>query len=611
MTPNHNFIFCGRIESSGDAGRDGWLVKTDVNGNMIWQETFGGLENEGFNCMDITADGGYILCGYSGFDGWVVKVKSTACSIILFNPNGGEVWDEGSTHEISWFSQNTSGTVQIDYTTDGGGSWHSIANSTNDDRSYNWTLPQVFETKTYCYVRVVDKSEPSCYDRNDSRFTINDLNPCNITVTSPNGGEVWDESSVQAVTWTSQNTSGNVKIQFSNNGGVSWLTVENSTPDDGSFSWTLPSVSTDQTQCQIKIEDSVSSNCFDVSDVNFSIRDNSGLTIWPGDTNNDGITNQADVLPLGLFWGSSGPARSGASLQWIGQQAMPWTILAATYADANGDGIVNQADVLPIGFNWDKTHTLLASKAKKNNDSNINQTEIAALKINLAGSPGQYNSYRVEFFVENVTDLFGISFEMVYTPVENIDSVIVQYSSWLGENILYYSRENKSAGRVSFGISRKAGQGVISGSGVVALLLLKLTTFSACETIFFLQNITANDEQGNPIKFTALDKALTTIDDFFPSVTDSYVLYQNYPNPFNPETCIEYKIPVTSPVRIDVLNLKGQIIRILKNQEQSAGFHSVIWDGLNEQGKLVVSGVYMYQFRSGNFVEVRKMAFMK
>ena len=80
-----------------------------------------------------------------------------------------------------------------------------------------------------------------------------------------------------------------------------------------------------------------SGNIINMNPVNLVITLNTGLVVWPGDTNNDGIVNQVDVLPLGLFWASTGPARSDASMTWIGQPASPWTPENSTYADANGD----------------------------------------------------------------------------------------------------------------------------------------------------------------------------------------------------------------------------------------------------------------------------------
>ncbi|MBD3183722.1 choice-of-anchor D domain-containing protein, partial [Candidatus Poribacteria bacterium] len=81
-----------------------------------------------------------------------------------------------------------------------------------------------------------------------------------------------------------------------------------------------------------------------------------GICVYPGDTNNDGIVNQADVLPLGLNWHTTGPAREPQSMSWECHYVDMWDPVNAAYADANGSGQVDQADVLPIGINWHQTH---------------------------------------------------------------------------------------------------------------------------------------------------------------------------------------------------------------------------------------------------------------
>jgi len=83
----------------------------------------------------------------------------------------------------------------------------------------------------------------------------------------------------------------------------------------------------------------------------------SGVTCWLADTNNDGIVNQADILPIGLYWGRTGPSCPNCSMSWVPRCCPPWTPIGATCADTNCDGVINQADVLLIGLNWGKTHT--------------------------------------------------------------------------------------------------------------------------------------------------------------------------------------------------------------------------------------------------------------
>lgn len=81
-----------------------------------------------------------------------------------------------------------------------------------------------------------------------------------------------------------------------------------------------------------------------------------GPGVHPGDANNDGVVNEADVLPIGVFWGITGPTRAGGQ-SWKIFPAESWSEFPATYADCNGDGAVNEQDVSIIGVNWGETHS--------------------------------------------------------------------------------------------------------------------------------------------------------------------------------------------------------------------------------------------------------------
>lgn len=86
--------------------------------------------------------------------------------------------------------------------------------------------------------------------------------------------------------------------------------------------------------------------------------------VWPGDTDNDGDVDAADVLPIGIYWGQTGAARVGASTSWAVQTVYIWSTEASTYADATGNGTVNASDVLVIGLNWGKTHNPNAAPSR-------------------------------------------------------------------------------------------------------------------------------------------------------------------------------------------------------------------------------------------------------
>ncbi len=88
-------------------------------------------------------------------------------------------------------------------------------------------------------------------------------------------------------------------------------------------------------------------------------------------------------------------------------------------------------------------------------------------------------------------------------------------------------------------------------------------------------------------------------------------LFQNYPNPFNPSTTIEYMVGEESPVEIVIFNVKGQRIRTLVSDTNAPGRHRVAWDGRNDRGVTVSTGMYFYRLRVGSFSAVKKMLLLR
>ncbi|MFQ5768938.1 MAG: FlgD immunoglobulin-like domain containing protein [bacterium] len=88
-------------------------------------------------------------------------------------------------------------------------------------------------------------------------------------------------------------------------------------------------------------------------------------------------------------------------------------------------------------------------------------------------------------------------------------------------------------------------------------------------------------------------------------------LLQNYPNPFNPETRISYEVAKPARVVLQVMNLLGQEVRTLVDEEKPAGFYEVMWDGRDNHGQRVASGVYLYRLETRGFVQTRKMVLLQ
>ncbi|MBI1805049.1 MAG: T9SS type A sorting domain-containing protein [Ignavibacteriae bacterium] len=95
------------------------------------------------------------------------------------------------------------------------------------------------------------------------------------------------------------------------------------------------------------------------------------------------------------------------------------------------------------------------------------------------------------------------------------------------------------------------------------------------------------------------------------SLIKTFTLFQNYPNPFNPTTTIRYELPGASEVIVTIFNIVGQLVRHYASNVQPAGSHEVVWDGTDDGGRSVASGLYIYRVAAGTKVVSKKMLFLK
>ncbi|NOZ61985.1 MAG: T9SS type A sorting domain-containing protein [Calditrichaeota bacterium] len=137
-----------------------------------------------------------------------------------------------------------------------------------------------------------------------------------------------------------------------------------------------------------------------------------------------------------------------------------------------------------------------------------------------------------------------------------------------------------------------AGNGIESASEIVTNLS-PLTDWPGPDSCFVIQTLT------------------TGISENKPELPSTIALYQNYPNPFNPTTTIRYDLPATTIVNLKIYNSLGQEVRALVRGVQSAGRKMVVWDGKDDSGFRVTSGVYFYRLEASNEIQIRKMAILK
>ncbi len=114
---------------------------------------------------------------------------------------------------------------------------------------------------------------------------------------------------------------------------------------------------------------------------------------------------------------------------------------------------------------------------------------------------------------------------------------------------------------------------------------------------------------GSDLSHQTLVANVSTSDD--PTLPTEFSLSQNYPNPFNPSTTIQFSLPGASDVRLEVLNILGQVVATLVNDQQEAGYHTIDWNGKDGGGNSVASGIYFYRITAGDYQESKKMLLLK
>ncbi|MBN2416273.1 PKD domain-containing protein [bacterium] len=130
-------------------------------------------------------------------------------------------------------------------------------------------------------------------------------------------------------------------------------------------------------------------------------------------------------------------------------------------------------------------------------------------------------------------------------------------------------------------------------------------TFTAAGVYHIHLRVADKDGASDSASAVCVISEATAVDE--PVLPASFGLQQNYPNPFNPRTTISYELPRAVHVRLSVYNPLGRRVRVLYDAFQSAGFHSLLFDGRDDSGRALPCGVYICHMTAGSFTGIRKM----
>ncbi len=170
---------------------------------------------------------------------------------------------------------------------------------------------------------------------------------------------------------------------------------------------------------------------------------------------------------------------------------------------------------------------------------------------------------------------------------------------------------NDSAGQIFLG-----GYDVypLSGSGALVYIVFIVHGLQGDTTIIHFDKIWLNETPPTIItdgRFEVSPGSDVKDENEFPGRPTELTLFQNYPNPFNPVTIIQYALPHDCEVDVSIYNILGQKVKTLVKRKQKAGYQQVIWDGENNEGEEIASGIYFYKIKAGELTESKKMVIIK
>ena len=321
-----------------------------------------------------------------------------------------------------------------------------------------------------------------------------------------------------------------------------------------------------------------------------------------GDVNGDGTINVTDVVYLinYLFNEYSPP-----DPLWLG--------------DANGDGKVNVVDVVYL-INY-----LFGEGPPPPCGGKATTSLGSGLELYKGKAPAQigFSSPAISkdgIFEVPVTGKFDVDVAAVQLEIKYDPEKITLSEPALTprtEGLTIYSSSNQGIQKIGslrslqVGILDLSGEHYISaGTGALVNLRIKGSDLSSLEITKAI--CASRDAREIPVQIVSeMKKSEEDITAEKSAIPQEFSLSQNYPNPFNPETEIKYALSQDCDVKLIIYNILGEKVKLLVDEHQTAGHKTIHWNGRDEKGKEIASGIYFYKILAGDFSQSRKMVLVK
>lgn len=238
---------------------------------------------------------------------------------------------------------------------------------------------------------------------------------------------------------------------------------------------------------------------------------------------------------------------------------------------------------------------------------------VGGVEIRLTGGGGTPGYLSAPLIIEmnNAVPVKGIQFNIV----DDVDYLTIESVQEVGRGTDFAFAFNEVDGKsLILGVNFN-GQEIAPGSGAILEVQFMIAANAPMTDLSVsITDLIIATQGGLPLPSNGEDYVFPVavgVDDKaeLPTV---FELKQNYPNPFNPTTTISYSVPQASEIQLGIYNLLGQEIRSLSHGEHQPGVYTTIWDGLNQNGVRVESGIYIYRMSSSaGFSATKKLVMLK
>lgn len=589
-TPDGGYIVAGYTISFGAGGMDLWLLKTDVNGDTLWTKTYGGINNDQGYSVQNTYDGGFIITG------WLTSDVTGTYDVYLVktDANGDSIWTQtwgGFQSDFGHYVQQTSDGRYIitGYTESfgaGGADLWLIKTGFYNDTLWTNTYGGRGDDRGYC----VQQTSSSGYiiAGNTNSFGLREADSSDVYLihTDAGGDTLWTNTyggagddqamSVQEI------SGGYIITGFSNSFGSDDYDVYLiNTDDNGDTIWTKTygGAGNDRAySVQHPAEGGYIicgfSSSFGLGDDDvYLIRtDSNGDTLWTktygGTAEDRGYSVQETVDGGYIITGYTTLFGHGDyEVYLIKTDSSGNALWTKTYGGTSDDRSYSVQELTGGGYIICGYSSSFGSGdydiylIKTDSNGNIIWTKTY-------GGTGDDKGYSVQetyaggYIICGYSNSFGDGDYDVYLITTDTDGRMLTADTYGGEadDLGHSVQSTFDGGYIITGYTNSFGVG---GDDVYLIKIEDGGIFSIKE-----------QQTSRDVFFTA----------------------HSMPNPFKDQTVIKYALPQSGVVRIVIYNILGQKVRVLKNRQEDAGIHEVIWDGRDRIGREVSSGVYFVRF---------------